>query len=230
MLPSPTPEEEVNSWVQVIRNLNRFGLPSLLDVTSIIGYPQSHKPLQTLVSENRLNIRLPFVDIGWDQNSNESFVNTLINRTTKIAPVSPGQNLHPSMEHGYEFRGMDEAIRPEIHDHENFDKPAYIIPKEQIMKYAEKDVRMLIEKRIPFRMHVTYNENLTPFLYALEKVIQTTLLDGMRWGIKHAETITPENIERVKTWRRIALDNKMAIHGDAFVKPTAYRKTDIDPD
>nr|WP_315224689.1 amidohydrolase [uncultured Flavobacterium sp.] len=225
MLPAPTPEEEVSSLVHVIHDLNRFGLTSVLDATSIIGYPEGHQPLQTLVSENRLNIRFPFVDLGWDQSSNEPFVDTEIKRITKMAPVSPGQNLHPTMEHGYEYEGMGEAIRGEIHDHENFDKPAYIIPKERMMKYAEEDVRKLIEKRIPFRMHVTYNENLTPFLDALDKVIKTTPLDGMRWSIEHAETITPENIERVKKLGGgIALDNKMAIHGDAFVKTHGIEK------
>ena len=40
----------------------------------------------------------------------------------------------------------------------------------------------------------------------------------MRWGIEHAETITLENIERVKRLGGgIALDGKMALHGDAFV-------------
>ena len=40
----------------------------------------------------------------------------------------------------------------------------------------------------------------------------------MRWSIEHAETITPENIERVKKLGGgIALDGKMALHGDAFV-------------
>ncbi len=225
LLPSPTPEEEVSSLVHVIHDLNRFGLTSVLDATSIIGYPEGHKPLQTLVSEKRLNIRFPFVDIGWDQKTNDPFVDTEIKRITKIAPISPGQNLHPDMEHGYEYEGMGEAIRAEIHDHENFDKPAYIIPKERIMQYAEEDVRKLIQKRIPFRMHVTHNENLTPFLDALEKVIQTTPLDGMRWSIEHAETITPENIERVKKLGGgIALDNKMALHGDAFVKTHGKQK------
>ncbi len=225
MLPAPTPEEEVSSLVHVIHDLNRFGLTSVLDATSIIGYPQGHQPLQTLVNENRLNIRFPFVDLGWDQSSTEPFVETEINRITKMAPVSPGQNLHPTMEHGYEYEGMGEAIRGEIHDHENFDKPTYIIPRERMMKYAEEDVRKLIEKRIPFRMHVTYNENVTPFLDALDKVTQTTPLDGMRWSVEHAETITSENIERVKKLGGgIALDNKMAIHGDAFVKTHGIEK------
>ncbi|MBE9586238.1 amidohydrolase [Mucilaginibacter sp. JRF] len=225
MLPVPTPEEEVSSLEHVIHDLNRFGLTSVLDATSIIGYPEGHKPLQTLVSEKRLNIRFPFVDLGWDQQSSEPFVETLLKRITKMAPISPGQNLHPTMDHGYEYEGMGEAIRAETHDHENFDKPAYIIPKERMMKYAEEDVRKLIQNRIPFRMHVTYNENLTPFLDALEKVVQTTPLNGMRWSIEHAETVTPENIERIKKLGGgIALDNKMAIHGDAFVKTHGLKK------
>lgn len=225
MLPEPTPEEEVSSLLQVIHNLNRFGLTSVIDATSINGYPEGHTPLQTLVKEDRLNIRFPFVDLGWEQSSSESFVDTELERITKMAPVSPGQNLHPTMEHGYEYEGMGEAIRAEIHDHENFDKPTYVIPKERMMRYAEEDVRKLIEKRIPFRMHVSYNENLTPFLDALEKVIKTTPLDGMRWSVEHAETISSENIKRVKRLGGgIALDNKMALHGDAFVKTHGIEK------
>ncbi|MBP4138389.1 amidohydrolase [Flavobacterium geliluteum] len=225
MLPAPTPEEEVSSLIHVIHDLNRFGLTTVLDATSIFGYPDGHTPLKTLVNENKLNIRFPFVDVGWDQSTNAPFVDTEIKRITKIGPVSPGQNLHPTMEHGYEYEGMGEAIRGEIHDHENFDKPTYIIPKERMIQYAEEDVRKLIQKRIPFRMHVTYNENITPFLDAFEKVVQTTPLDGMRWSIEHAETITPENIERLKKLGGgIALDNKMAIHGDAFVKTHGKEK------
>ena len=41
----------------------------------------------------------------------------------------------------------------------------------------------------------------------------------MRWSIEHAETISPANIERVKALGGgIALDDKMAMHGDGFIK------------
>jgi predicted amidohydrolase YtcJ len=74
-------------------------------------------------------------------------------------------------------------------------------------------------------MHISYNENITPFLDALEKVNQHTPLDGLRWSIEHAETITPENIERVKKLGGgIALDDKMALNGDAFVKTYSREK------
>lgn len=225
MLPQPSPEEQVSSLVYVINDLNSFGITSVIDATSVVGYPQGHAPLQALVKENRLNIRFPFVDLGFGDNNSKTWVDAEIKRITKLAPISPGQNIHPTMEHGYEYEGMGEALRGEIHDHENFDKPAYIIDKNMMSQYAEEDVRKLIEKRIPFRMHISYNENINPFLDALEKVNKTTPIDGMRWSIEHAETITPENIERIKRLGGgIALDDKMALHGDGFVKTYSKEK------
>lgn len=225
MTPGPTPEEEVSSLQYVIKYLNRFGITSVIECASIIGYPEGHAPLHTLIKENKLNVRFPFVDLGLDLNPNSNWVDNEINRVTKIAPISPGQNLHPTMEHGHEYEGTGELLRAELHDHENFDEPAIIIPKEVMMKYAQEDLRKLIEKRIPFRMHVTYNENMTTFLDALEKVNLTTPLDGMRWSVEHAETISPENIERVKKLGGgIALDTKMAFHGDAFAKTHGREK------
>ncbi|MFW0716429.1 amidohydrolase [Pedobacter sp. N23S346] len=225
MLPQPSPEEQISSLTYVINDLNRFGITSVIDATSVVGYPQGHAPLEALVKQNRLNVRFPFVDLGFGDNSSKTWVDAEIKRITKLAPISPGQNLHPTMEHGYEYEGMGEALRGEIHDHENFDKPAYIIDKDMMRKYAEEDVRKLIEKRIPFRMHISYNENITPFLDALEKVNETTPLDGLRWSLEHAETITPENIERVKKLGGgITLDDKMALHGDGFIKTYSKEK------
>src|SRR5258705_10359188 len=68
-------------------------------------------------------------------------------------------------------------------------------------------------------MHLSYNENITPFLDALEQVNAQTPLDGLRWSIEHAETIPPEKIERVKRLGGgIALDGKRAMNGDALVR------------
>ncbi|MET0243305.1 MAG: amidohydrolase [Flavitalea sp.] len=219
MMPAPSPAEEVSSLEYVIKDLNRFGLTTVIENSSVVGYPEGHAPIVTLIKENRLNIRLPFVDLGFTYDPDKSWVDTEIERITKIAPLSPGQNLHPTLEHGHEYEGTGEVLNPEVHDHENFDKPAIIIPKEKMRKYAEEYVRKLILKRIPFRMHMSYNENLTPFLDAMEEVVKTTPLDGMRWAIEHAETISDDNIARIKRLGGgIALDNKMALHGEAFAK------------
>lgn len=225
MMPETTPEEQVSSLEYVIKDLNRFGLTTVIENSSVVGYPEGHAPIETLIKENRLNIRFPFVDLGFNYDPNKSWVDTEIERITKISPLSPGQNLHPTLEHGHEYEGTGEVLNPEVHDHENFDKPAIIIPQEKMKKYAEEYVRKLILKRIPFRMHMTYNENLTPFLDAMEDVVKTTPLDGMRWAIEHAETISDENIARIKRLGGgIALDNKMALHGEAFAKTYGMEK------
>jgi predicted amidohydrolase YtcJ len=225
MSPQASPEEEVNSLIYVIHDLNRFGITSVVDATSVIAYPQGHSPLRALVRDNLLNVRFPFVDLGFGDPTSSTWVDAEIKAITRSAPISPGQNIHPTMVHGYEYEGMGEALRGELHDHENFDQPAIIIDKDLMARYVEEDVTKLIEKRIPFRMHLSYNENITPFLDALEKVNQRTPLDGMRWSIEHAETITPDNIERVrKLGGGIALDDKMAFHGDAFVKTYSMEK------
>jgi predicted amidohydrolase YtcJ len=106
-----------------------------------------------------------------------------------------------------------------VHDHENFERPAVIIAPEKMRQLVEQDVAKLVRRRIPFRMHISYNENITPFLDALEALNEKVPFDGLRWSLEHAETISPQNIERVKKLGGgIALDHKMALHGDAFIK------------
>ncbi|NIG54684.1 amidohydrolase [Chitinophaga sp. Cy-1792] len=222
--PQPSFEEEVNSLRYVINDLNRFGITSVIDGASMVGYPQGHVPLQTLINNNQLNIRFPFIDLQFGDTSSRSLVDAEINMVTKT-PISPGENMHPSMAHGHEYEGAGEVLRQELHDHENFDMPAFIINPDSMRHYIEEDVSKLVKKRIPFRMHISYNENITPFLDALEKINQETPLDGLRWSIEHAETISPENMDRVKRLGGgIALDDKMALHGDAFIKTYSREK------
>lgn len=224
LVPQPSPEEQVNSMAYVINDLNRFGITSVNDGGSIKGYPAGHAPLQALIQGNRLNIRFPFIDLqsGTD---GQSMVEADIEAITRKAPISPGENIHPSMEHGHEYEGAGELLRVALHDYENFDEPAVIINADTMRHYIEEDVNQLVRRRIPFRMHISYNENIGPFLDALEKINKQTPLDGLRWSIEHAETISPENIERVKKLGGgIALDDKMALHGDAFVKTYGIEK------
>ncbi len=225
MVPQVSFEEQVNSLINVINELNRFGITSALDAAAASGYPQGHTPIELLAKENRLNIRFPFIDLQFGDVGNATMVDAEINAITKKSPISPRENIHPTMPHGHEYEGAGEMLRLALHDHENFDKPAIIINKDSMYKYIEEDVTKLVKRRIPFRMHISYNENITPFLDALENVNRKTPLDGLRWSIEHAETITPENIARVKKLGGgIALDGKMALHGDGFIKTYGREK------
>ncbi|RYF97480.1 MAG: hypothetical protein EOO02_20775, partial [Chitinophagaceae bacterium] len=225
MVPQASDEEQLSSITNVINSLNRFGITSALDGAALIGHPNGHTQIQQLAKENRLNVRMPFMDLQYGDANSGSLVDAEINAVTKKSPVSPGENLHPTMAHGHEYEGAGELLRIELHDHENFDRPAVIIDKEIMRRYIEEDISKLVEKGIPFRMHISYNENITPFLDALEAINQKTPLDGLRWSIEHAETISLENAARVKKLGGgIALDTKMAMHGDGFIKTYGAQK------
>src|SRR5258705_1215810 len=225
MVPQPSFDEQVNSIIYAINDLNRFGITSVIDGGSAIGYPEGHAPLEILARDNRLNIRFPFIDLQFRDVSSATLVDAEITAITKKSPISPGENLHPTMAHGHEYEGTGELLRMALHDHENFDRPAVIIDKDSMRQYIEEDITKLVKKRIPFRMHISYNENITPFLDALENVNRKTPLDGLRWSIEHAETISPENIVRVKKLGGgIALDGKMALHGHGFIKTYSREK------
>jgi predicted amidohydrolase YtcJ len=225
MEPQANAEEQLNSLIYVINDMNRFGVTSAVDAASMIAYPQGHTEIDLLARENRLNLRFPFIDLQFGDVNSPSLIDAEINAVTKKAPISPGENLHPTMAHGHEYQGTGEVLRLELHDHENFDKPAIIIDKDTMRYYIEKDITKLVKRRIPFRMHISYNENISPFLDALEDINRKTPLDGLRWSIEHAETITPENIARVKKLGGgISLDTKMALHGEGFIKTYGLEK------
>ena len=225
MVPQVPFDEQVSSLTNVFRELNRFGITTALDAAAASGWAEGHTPIDFLSKENRLNIRFPFIDLQFGDVSAPSMVDAEINAIIKRAPISPGENVDPKMAHGHEYEGAGEMLRMSLHDHENFDKPAIIVNKDSMRIYIEQDVTKLVKRRIPFRMHISYNENITPFLDALENINRKTPLDGLRWSIEHAETITPENIARVKKLGGgIALDAKMALHGDGFIKTYSLEK------
>ncbi|QCP14905.1 amidohydrolase [Pseudoduganella umbonata] len=220
MVPQLSSDEEVSSLVQVIHSLNRVGITSIVDAgTGFRGYPKAVPTVDALARDNRLNVRMPFVDIQLGEGSNFNMVDAQVTAITKTAPISPGHNLHPRLAHGHVYRGAGELLSAEVHDHENFDRPAVIIEPARMRELVERDVAKLVQRRIPFREHITYDENITPFLDALGKLNEKTPLAGLRWSLEHAETISAANIAKVKALGGgIALDTKMALHGDAFIK------------
>ncbi|MBE4746751.1 amidohydrolase [Corallococcus sp. ZKHCc1 1396] len=218
VVPLPSFAEKVNSLAYAINDLNRFGVVSALESGSIIPYPEGHKPIEALIRDQRLNVRFPFMDLQLVE-PGASMVDAEIDAITKKSPTSPGDNTHPTLAHGHEYQTNGEVLNAQLHDHENFDRPAVVIDREFMRKTVEEDVGKLVKRRSPFRMHISYDENISPFLDALEALNKKTPFDGLRWSIEHAETISPKNIERIKKLGGgIALDDKMALHGDGFIK------------
>lgn len=230
MVPQLSSDEEVSSLVQTVHGLNRFGVTSVIDAGNR-GYPKAQANVSVLARDNRLNVRMPFVDMQFgDGSSPMNMVDAQIVAITKTAPISPGHNLYPSLAHGHVYRGAGEVLCLEVHDHENFDRPVVVIEPDKMRRLVEQDVIKLVKRRIPFRLHISYDENITPFLDALEKLNEKTPLAGLRWSIEHAETISPGNIARVKALGGgIALDTKMALHADGFIKTHGREKALLTP-
>lgn len=225
MVPQPSFDEQVSSLAYSVHGLNRFGVTSIIDNGGRWPYPEAQARVNVLARDNHLNVRMPFVDLQLGNGGPVNMVDLELDAITKTAPISPGQNLHPALAHGHEYRGAGEVLSGEVHDHENFDRPAVVIEPEKMRRFVEEDVKKLVERRIPFRMHISYDENISPFLDALEKVNETVPLDGLRWSLEHAETISPQNIARVnKLGGGIALDGKMALHADGFIKTYGREK------
>lgn len=59
-------------------------------------------------------------------------------------------------------------------------------------------IQLLVKKRWPFRLHATYNESISRDLAVIEEVNKETPLNGLVWLIDHAETISEENLQRIK--------------------------------
>jgi predicted amidohydrolase YtcJ len=229
MVPQLSFDEEVSSLIHTVHALNRFGVTSVIDAGNR-GYPKPQATVDALARSNRLNVRMPFVDMQFGDGTPMNMVDAEIEATTRTAPISPGQNLHPTLDHGHEYRGAGEVLQLEVHDHENFDRPAVIIDPDRMRRHVEENVVKLVRRRIPFRMHISYDENITPFLDALETMNKTVPLAGLKWSIEHAETISPGNIARVKALGGgIALDPKMALHGDGFIKVHGREKALMTP-
>jgi predicted amidohydrolase YtcJ len=68
-------------------------------------------------------------------------------------------------------------------------------------------------------LHATYNESITRDLNVIEAVNREQPLNGLVWFIDHAETISNENLQRIKKLGGgIAIQHRMAYQGEAFLR------------
>jgi predicted amidohydrolase YtcJ len=72
--------------------------------------------------------------------------------------------------------------------------------------------------RWPFRLHATYNESISRDLDVIESVNRETPLDGLPFFFDHAETVTVENLRRIKALGGgVAVQHRMAYQGESFI-------------
>ena len=94
----------------------------------------------------------------------------------------------------------------------------------------EHVVRLLAEKRFPWRLHATYDETIGRALDVFERVDNDIPLQGINWFFDHAETISDRNIDRIaKLGGGIAVQHRMAFQGEYFIERYGAKAAEATP-
>ena len=212
-------EDQVNSTRHFMRELNRLGITSVIDAGGgFQNYPDDYKVVEQLHRDGLLTVRIAYN--LFPQKPKEELAD--FTRWTGMLRPRQGDDM-------YRHNGGGEMLVFSAADFEDFLEPRPEMPS--VMEgEIERVVRLLAENRWPFRLHATYDETITRALNVFEKVNRDVPFDGVRFIIDHAETITPKNIERVKTLGGgIAIQHRMAFQGEYFVERYGNRAAEAAP-
>src|SRR6266567_7272802 len=200
-------EQQLNSTRHFMRELNRFGITSVIDAGGgFQNYPQDYEVVSALHRDNLLTVRL--AANLFTQRPNQE----LEDFSSWVKTVSPGEG-----DDMYRINGAGEMLVYSAADFEDFLEPRPELPQ-RMEGDLTRVVRLLAEHRWPFRLHATYDETITRALNVFETVDREIPLKGLHWFIDHAETISPRNFERIRALEGgIAVQHRMAYQGEYFV-------------
>ncbi|CCG39166.1 amidohydrolase family protein [Xanthomonas citri pv. mangiferaeindicae LMG 941] len=193
-------EYQANSTRHFMRELNRLGVTSVIDAGGgFQNYPEDYQVIEQLHAADQLSVRIAYN--LFTQNKGREVED--FRGWTEVLPLRKGDDL-------LRHNGAGEMLVFSAADFEQFSEPRPELPAE-LEPELEQVVRLLVEKRWPFRIHATYDESIARILDVYEKVNADIPFDGLHWFIDHAETITPRNIERIRALNGgIAVQHRMA--------------------
>ena len=199
-------EHQVNSTRHFMTELNRFGITSVIDAGGgFQNFPDDYQVVNELNEQKQLTVRIAYN--LFTQRPKQEFED-FENWTSSVA-LYQGDDM-------YRHNGAGEMLVFSAADFEDFLMPRPDLA-DNMEAELERVVRLLVEKRWPFRLHATYNESISRFLNVFEKVNRDIPFAGIPWIFDHAETIDERNIERVKALGGgIAIQSRMAYQGEYF--------------
>ena len=206
--PSLPLEYQANSTRHYMREMNRLGITSVIDAGGGgQNFPDDYEVVKKLEQEQALTVRIAY--------------NLFAQRKGEELADYQGWLEQVRFGDGSDFlrvNGAGENLAWSAADFENFLEPRPDLAP--IMENELEDiVRLLVEKRFPFRIHATYDETISRFLNVFERVNRDIPFDGLRFIIDHAETVSEKNIERIKALGGgIAVQHRMAFQGEYFVQ------------
>jgi predicted amidohydrolase YtcJ len=213
-LPELSGEEKVNSTIQFMMELNRLGVTAVMDAGGgFQNFPDDYVITDSLNKHGKLTVRLPHFLFAQKKGTE------LADYSRWIGMVDVG-HIHSNDENEADYRvaGGGENLLAEAADFENF-----LLPRPELPPTMQPNLVPIIEflakNRWPFRFHATYDESISKVLDVIEHVNKQTPLSETPWFFDHAETISEQNIRRIKSMGGgIAIQHRMAYQGELFVK------------
>jgi predicted amidohydrolase YtcJ len=202
----PAADQE-NSTRHFMRELNRLGVTAVGDAGGgYQRYPEDYAVVQGLARQGQLTLRVAYSLFTQRPGAElEDF-----QAWTHSVDLNAGSSA-------FRCNGAGEMLVYPAADFEDFLEPRPDLPT-QMEATLEPVVRQLVRSRWPFRLHATYDESISRMLDVFERVNRDTPFDGLRWFFDHAETISPQNIDRVAyLGGGIAVQDRMAFQGEYFV-------------
>ena len=219
-----SPEERLNSSQQFNRELNRFGLTSVIDAAGGgQNFPADYVTSLELAKQGKLSLRISYYlfaqQKGKERQDYEKWIaETILNKNDNLIVAN-----------GYSEEGAGENLVASAADFENFLEPRIVL-SDEMESDLEPVIRLLVKNRWPFRLHATYGESIDRMLTIFEKVNRETPFNGLRWLFDHAETITPNELDRVKQLGGgIAVQFRMYFQGELYQKLYGTPKTQLPP-
>lgn len=201
-------EYQANSTRHFMRELNRLGITSVIDAGGgFQNYPEDYQVIQALHQADELTVRIAYNLFTQNRGGERA---DFARWSTMLQPRQGDAMLR--------HNGAGEMLVFSAADFEDFREPRPELAP-AMEGELEEVVRLLLERRWPFRIHATYDESIGRILDVYEKVDRGMPFDGLRWTIDHAETISPRNIDRVRALGGgIAIQHRMAYQGEYFLE------------
>jgi predicted amidohydrolase YtcJ len=206
--PTLTYEDQLNSTRLFMRELNRLGVTSAIDAGGgWQNYPEDYRVISDLHERGEMTVRIAYnlftQRLGQELDDFAKWV-------TMTAPDA-GDDF-------YRVNGAGEMLVFSAADFEDFLKPRPNLPS-SMEDELYPVVRLLSERRWPWRIHATYEESITRFLDVFERVNREVPFDGLRFFLDHGETISERSIERLAALGGgLAIQHRMAFQGEYFIE------------
>ena len=216
--------EQLNSTLHFYRDLNRLGMTSAVDAGGGgQAYPDDYGVTIELAKQGKLTVRTSYYLFA------QKAGKELEDYQRWIAMTKPDRNEHMFYANGFTTEGAGENLVSSAADFENFLEPRPDLPH-RMEDELERVVTLLVKHRWPFRIHATYGESIERDLAVIEKVDRATPLDGLRWIVDHAETVTDDQLKRIKALGGgIAVQNRMYFQGEAYWKRYGAQTRQLPP-